>query len=213
MGFPENNLTNSYLFPWYNTVHISTQMSFANVGTANTIVTVKIAGVVRGTYALAPNQSNRVKLVGINSGPVEVYSSGGVPIIASQRVAYSPDGGATWPSYTELMGMPRNQMTDTYYYPWYNTVNTSKQVSFANVGTSNTTVTVKIGGVTQGTYVSGSQPKPEGEVVWHEQWTSGGEEFRWSANHHLGTGSLQSGWRGNLDEICRNAGAACGTVE
>jgi hypothetical protein len=89
MGFPENDLTNSYLFPWYNTVHISTQMSFANVGTANTTVTVKIAGVVRGTYALAPNQSSRVKLVGINSGPVEVYSSGGVPIIASQRVAYS----------------------------------------------------------------------------------------------------------------------------
>jgi hypothetical protein len=128
-------------------------MSFANVGTANTIVTVKIAGVVRGTYSLAPNQSSRIKFVGINSGPVEVYSSGGVPIIASQRVAYSPDGGATWPSYTELMGMPENQMTDTYYYPWYNTVNISKQVSFANVGTSNTTVTVKIGGVTQGTYV------------------------------------------------------------
>jgi|GEM_PF-3545445 len=153
IGFPETQLTDHYVFPWYNSVHISTQMSFANVGATTTDIVVKIGGVIRGTYTLAPNQSRRLKFFDINNGPVEVYSTNGVPIISSQRVAYSPDNGLTWPSYTELMGLPLDKLSDTYYFPWYNTVNQSMQVSFANVGTSSTTVTVTIAGNVQGSYV------------------------------------------------------------
>ena len=150
MGLPSNRLTTSYVMPWYNNAELNTQLRFGNVGTAATIVTVKVGGVVQGNYYLAPNQSTRVSYAGLNSGPVVITSSGGVPIIASERVAYF--NGSSWTNFSELMGLPSNQLTTSYVMPWYNNAELNTQLRFGNVGTANTIVTIKVGGVTQGTY-------------------------------------------------------------
>ena len=150
MGLPANQLTNSYMFPWYNNVDLNAQLRFGNVGTANTTVTVTIGGVVRGTYNLGPNQSTRVSYPGLDSGPVKVSSSGGVPIITSLRVAYH--NGSAWTSFSEMMGLPANKLSNGYLFPWYNNLDLNSQLRFGNVGTADTTVTITIGGVVRGSY-------------------------------------------------------------
>ena len=152
MGLPSNQLTNTYVMPWYNNVDLNSQLRFGNVGSSSTTIKVYVAGVVQGSYTLAPSQSTRISYVGLNNGPVVVQSSGDVPIIASERVAYTPDGGTTWTSFSELMGLPSYQLTTTYVMPWYNNVDLNSQLRFGNVGSSSTTITVYVAGVVQGSY-------------------------------------------------------------
>jgi hypothetical protein len=152
MAMPANRLTTSYVLPWYNNVELNTQLRFGNVGTSPTTVTVTIAGVVKGRYNLMPNQSVRVSYAGLNSGPVKIESSGGVPVIASERVAYTPDAGVTWTDFSELMALPTSQLTTTYWVPLYNNVDFNTQLRFGNVGSAPTTVTVTVGGVVKGSY-------------------------------------------------------------
>jgi hypothetical protein len=119
-------------------------------------VTVTVAGVAQGSYALSPNQSMRVAYAGLNNGPVIVQSTGGVPIIASMRFAYIRSlDPLVVPGFSELMGLPANQLTSTYFFPWYNNVEMNTQLRFANVGRNATTVTVTVGGVVQGSYSLG----------------------------------------------------------
>ena len=152
MGLPQSQLTTTYVMPWYNNVDLNSQLRFGNVGSSSATITVYVAGVAKGSYTLAPSQSTRISYTGLNNGPVVVQSSGGVPIIASERVAYTPDGGTTWTSFSELMGLPSNQLTNTYVMPWYNNVDLNSQLRFGNVGSSSTTITVTVGGVAKGSY-------------------------------------------------------------
>src|SRR6185503_2271267 len=73
--------------------------------------------------------------------------------VASERVAYSPNGGTTWTSYSELMGLPANQLTSSYTFPWYNNLTLNSQLRFGNLGTANTYVKVFVGGNLKGTYL------------------------------------------------------------
>ena len=152
MGLPANQLTTSYMFPWYNNADLNSQLRFANLGSANTTVSVYIGGHLKGSYPLVPNESKRVSYANLDAGPVKIQSSGNVPIIASLRVAYTANGGATWPSFSEMMGLPANKLANSYIFPWYNNIDLNSQIRFANVGTSQTTVTVKVGNQVQGLY-------------------------------------------------------------
>jgi hypothetical protein len=128
MGLPTSKMTNYYHFPFYNNVDHNSQLRFGNVGNTNTTVTVTIGGVAQGTYLLVPNQSARVSLNALDDGPVVIASSGGVPIIASERVAYFD--GTAWTSFSEMMGLPKEQLTSTYLFPWYNNVDLDTQLRF-----------------------------------------------------------------------------------
>ena len=154
MGLPWNLVSTSYTytFPIYNNVDINTQLRFANVGSANTTVTVRIGGVVKGTYNLGPDQGRRVSYAGLNSGPVVIQSSGGVPIIASERAAYYNSSISKWTSFSEMMGLPASQLSTAYLFPWFNNVALNSQLRVGNVGTASTNVTVRVGGVLKGTY-------------------------------------------------------------
>ena len=149
MGFPLNLAGSRYTFPWYNNININTQLRFANVGNTMTTITVKIGGVVWGTYTLAPNQSLRQQYQ-VNSGPVVIESIDGGKIIASERVAYKT--GAVFTSFSEMMGLPDSQLSTAYMFPWYNNINLNSQLRFANMGTSTTVVTVTIDGELKGAY-------------------------------------------------------------
>src|SRR5574339_207896 len=138
----------------FRRVLFRSQLRFGNVGSQPTTVTIKVGGVTQSpTYLLDPNQSARVTLPSVDNGPVEVSSSGGVPIIASQRINLKTH--PTFASYTEIMGFPGASLTDTrYLFPWYNNTaygGLDSQLRFGNAGTLPTTVSIKIGGVTQPT--------------------------------------------------------------
>jgi hypothetical protein len=127
MGLPTSALSTHYSFPVYDNVTYNSQLRFGNVGTTLTNVTVTINGVVQNTYPVAPNQSRRVSFP-LNSGPVVIQSSGGVPIIASLRVAYTPDAGLTWTSFAEMLGLPQSQLSTSYLFPWYNNFDLDTQL-------------------------------------------------------------------------------------
>jgi hypothetical protein len=152
MGLPSGQLTNSYVFPWYNNASLNSQLRFGNVGTIPTTVSVTIGGQPKGNFTLQPNESQRISYAGLDLGPVKVTSSGNVPIIASMRVAYTPNGGVTWTDFSEMMGLPTASLGTHYSFPIYNNVDLNSQMRFGNVGTVNTTVTVTINGVLKGTY-------------------------------------------------------------
>ena len=143
MALPAHQLTNSYLFPWYNNVDLKTQLLLGNVSSSSTTVTVTIAGSVRGSYSLQPHETIRLRYSGLNSGPVKVEGPAGVPFLALEQMIYSPDGIST--SFSELMGLPAEGLDSTYWLPWYNNVDLDSQLRVGNVSSSRATVHIYIG--------------------------------------------------------------------
>ncbi|MEO7839262.1 MAG: PQQ-dependent sugar dehydrogenase [Anaerolineales bacterium] len=123
-----------------------------NIGYQEGLVTVSIANTNMGNSFVSDQTSIRKSYMGVSNGPVRVASTNGIPIVASERVAYSPDGGSTWTSHSEIMGLPASQLTDSYNFPWYNNVDLNSQLRFGNVGNTTTTITVTVGGISQGSY-------------------------------------------------------------
>jgi hypothetical protein len=74
----------------------------------------------------------------------------GVKIIAALRDSWYD--GVTWTSFVQMMGLPKEQLADTYYLPAYNNVSLSGQLRFGNVDTVGTWVRVVIGGEERGRY-------------------------------------------------------------
>jgi hypothetical protein len=110
-------------------------------------VVVGIAGTNWGIYGLAAQKSTRDSYVGVNAGPVQVVSTNAVPFLVAERDACLLNGVVQ--SFSEMMGLPGNQVTDTYYFPWYNNVTMDTQLRFANLGNTSTDITVTIAGVPQ----------------------------------------------------------------
>ena len=82
---------------------------------------------------LAPSQSARDFYAGVDSGPVKVASTDASLIIAALRDAWAVNGVTT--SFSQLMGLPLEQLSDTYVFPGYNNVTLNDQLRIANVDT------------------------------------------------------------------------------
>jgi len=128
MGLPASQVTNHYIFPWYNNGTMNTELRVGNIGTANTTITVKIAGAVVETFHLNQNESARKYYPGVNNGPMEVSSSGNVDIITTHRFAWYANNMYT--SITEMLGLPFGQLTDAYVFSWYNNGTMDTQLRF-----------------------------------------------------------------------------------
>jgi bacillolysin len=144
MALPNSQLDTTYWLPWYNNVGLDTQLRIANVSTSNATVQVYIGGqeMAGSPFTLAPGASTRLSLAGIDRGPVKIVSNQN--IVAAERLIYRVNGVNT--SFTEMMALPNNQLSTTYWLPWYNNVGLDTQLRIANLGTSNATVHVYIGG-------------------------------------------------------------------
>ena len=151
MGLPSTQLSDTYYFPAYNNVTLNEQVRFGNVDTVDTNVTVTIGTTVFGPYLVHPNQQLRFNYAGVDSGPVKVQSSGGAKITAAIRDAWFTANAVE--SFSQLMGLPAGQLSNTYYFPSYNNVTLNEQLRFGNVGNADTNVTVKIGTATFGPYL------------------------------------------------------------
>ena len=103
-----------------------------------------MGGTRKGSSLLTPQQSAQRSFPGVNSGPVKMVNTGPTSLMASERVIYKVNGVDT--SLTEMMAMPNSQLNTTYWLPWYNNVDLSTQLRFANVSAAPATVNVTIGG-------------------------------------------------------------------
>ena len=103
-----------------------------------------IGGNQQGNHLLEKGQALQKSYAAINNGPVNMISTTTNPIVGSEAVIYSPNGRGQ--SFSEMMGLPNNQLDKTYWLPWYNNVDLDTQLRIANVSGSSATVRVFIGG-------------------------------------------------------------------
>jgi len=106
------------------------------------------------TVALGGNVSHNY---GLNGGPVEVRSTNGQNIFASERALYGN-------SFAETLGIPHNQLTTKYWFPWYDGqyMQTWISVGAPSTNTQSAAVDIYIGGVKMN--VSSYQIAPGGQV-------------------------------------------------
>ena len=128
MGLPKEALSDTYILPAYNNLTLDGQLRIGNVDTIATTVTVKIAGVVRGNYNLNPSASVRPAYA-LDAGPVEVSTSNGAKIIVAIRDAWKLNGQVL--SFVQMMGLPQEALSTTYWFPAYNNLTLDGQLRFA----------------------------------------------------------------------------------
>jgi hypothetical protein len=138
MGLPVEQLSKEYLFPYYNNVAMDSQLRVSNLGGTNTTITVYLGTTQIDQYSLAAGGATRKNYTGRNSGPLRVTSSAS-DILATTRVVYNKN------SYSEILGLPVEQMAKEYLFPYYNNVAMDSQLRVSNVGGAKTTITVYLG--------------------------------------------------------------------
>jgi hypothetical protein len=153
LGYPANQFTTEYWFPWYDDVNMTNNILVGNTSSSQSAsVQIFIGGALKGTYTIPPNGVIQPRYIGQIGGPVQVRSANGVNIVASQKSVSGPKK-----SYSEVMGYPFNQFATTYWFPWYDhgypSVIGSNMRTWILVGnpstTQSATVQIYIGGVLQ----------------------------------------------------------------
>ena len=114
-----------------------------NAFITNTNVTV--GGDLKGRYFVPETGGLRRSFINLSAGPVEIENVAGNQLIAAERVIYRVNGVNT--SFSEMMGLPDNQLDNVYWLPWYNNKSLNTQLRIGNVSNTNATVHVTIGGV------------------------------------------------------------------
>ena len=159
MGLPVENVSNIYVMPRYdysNPTRLYNTLLIANLDGVPRDITVKIGGpggtwLVNETFQLNASSSVYKRYNGIAGGPVIVSSVDGAKIIASLYELRRDPNYAGWNGQSEMMGLPWEQLSDTYLIPQYfgaaNPATLDARIFIANADTVARNVTVKIGGV------------------------------------------------------------------
>jgi hypothetical protein len=126
----------------YNITFVSADLSI--VDTTTSILDVYIAGSLKQSHPLNPTSSTRASYAGVDAGPVQVVGMNSALFTASERVIFKFNGVAT--SFSELMGLPNNQVHNVYWLPWYDNKTMSTQLRLANVSATTATIRISIGG-------------------------------------------------------------------
>ncbi|HKY53438.1 MAG TPA: hypothetical protein VJM08_03990, partial [Anaerolineales bacterium] len=162
MGLPVEQLSNEYWFPWYNNATASMDQGFriANVSTTESnTVEVWVGNSKLDAISLPPGGSTRVGYT-VDNGPARIVcitctNTGSDKIIAALRVIWKEPGFRA--SYSEMMGLPKEQLSTEYWFPWYNntdTISMDQGFRIANVDTSPHIVKVFVGATQIGTDIS-----------------------------------------------------------
>ena len=126
MGYPGNQLTTDY---WFTTLDDAGMVTFLVIGNPDTTQTALVDVYIAGTkinatpYSIAPG-ARIYPRYGIDSGPVHVVSTNGVPVFASERSKYLS-------SFNEVMGFPGNKLTTEYWFTTYDGIGMTTNLMFA----------------------------------------------------------------------------------
>jgi hypothetical protein len=116
MGFPANQFTTEYWFPWYDSVNMNSIVKVGNTSSSLTAnVDIYIGTTKMGSYTVLPNQTISQAYAGIVNGPVRVVATNGIDIVTSQWTLSGPSNNI----FNETMGYPFDQFTTEYWFPWY----------------------------------------------------------------------------------------------
>jgi hypothetical protein len=114
-----------------------------DTNSADAQVDIYIGGVKVNTspYVLAPGKQVSPSFAGTFDGPVEVVSTNGQDILVSERQIYGS-------SFTETLGMPADQLTTDYWFPWYDGMTMSTWISIGapDTNSAGAQVDIYIGG-------------------------------------------------------------------
>jgi hypothetical protein len=155
MGYPTNQLTTEYWFPWYDNISMDTWILVGNPTTTTAAVDVYVGGIKKSSHSI-PAGGRVTPRFNLQTGPVRVVSTNGVKILSSERTLYK---GA----FNEVMGYAANQFTTEYWFPWYDNLSMDTWILVGNPSpTSTAAVDIYIGGVKKGTYTiaKGGQVTP-----------------------------------------------------
>jgi hypothetical protein len=152
MGLPTQQLSTEYWFPWYNNAAPASMdqgFRIANVNPSSAAIQVWVGSTLLDSFTLNPNASVR-KGYNIDNGPIKILCTdctGSEKIIAAMRVIWREPAQRF--SYSEMMGLPKEQLSDEYWFPWYNNAMPSSMdqgFRIANVSlTESNTVEVWVG--------------------------------------------------------------------
>jgi hypothetical protein len=100
-----------------------------------------IAGSLKGNYGIRDQTARRFTYAGFSGGPVRVVNTESQPVVSSLRLLYNNK------TFSELMGVPTDQLSNDYWLPYYaNISGTDTQIRFTNTHeTLSTTVNVYLG--------------------------------------------------------------------
>jgi hypothetical protein len=150
MGYPADQFTTEYWFPWYDNSSMYTWILVGNPSTTSSaVVDIYIGGVKRNSYVIPKGGQITPRFNVMPTGPVRVVSTNGVKIFTSERTVAGD-------SFNEVMGYPASQFTSEYWYPWYDNVSMATWVLVGNPTTSTAKVDIYVGGVKQGSYTIGA---------------------------------------------------------
>jgi hypothetical protein len=162
-GYPVNQFTNEYWFPYYDHGYpnvtgnkMRTWILVGNPSSTQTAeVEIRIGGVLKSnpdtgltTFSIPPGANITPRWIGLVGGPVQVKSTNGVDIFASERVFTVP-----YNSFNEVMGYPSSQFTTEYWFPWYDTVYMNTYLLVGNTSsTQSANVDIYVGTTKYGPY-------------------------------------------------------------
>ncbi|HKY53104.1 MAG TPA: cellulase family glycosylhydrolase, partial [Anaerolineales bacterium] len=117
-----------------------------NVASGCADIDVLIAGSNVGSYGVTPGKSLREGYPGLDNGPAKIDSMNRIDIISALRVIWREPGLRT--SYSEMMGLPTEQLSTEYWFPWYNNTDAlsmDQGFRIANLDTTQHTIRVFVG--------------------------------------------------------------------
>jgi len=166
MGYPADQFTTEYWFPWYDSVNMDTYLLVGNTSAVtNAEVDIYIGENLMGSYVIAPYDTLKQSYPGVVAGPVRVVSTNAIDIVTSEFTLSGTEN-----SFNEVMGYPADQFTTEYWFPYYDhgypSVGGSNMRTWVLVGNPDDTLTanveIYIGGVLKwsGTILPGANVTP-----------------------------------------------------
>jgi len=132
MGVPLKRIGTSYMFTWYDSKTMIADIMVGNSSVYDSAnVSIYIAGNLIESFTINPLKTVTKRYSNIQNGPVKVISTNGVPIVTSERVQYKNSTAASYTGFNELMGFPEGDLSDEYWFTWYDN---STMVNWVLVG-------------------------------------------------------------------------------
>ena len=139
-----------YWFPWYDNIYMTTWVLVGNpaTNTAHTEIYVGDMSTPKSTHDIPPGGRVTPQYAGLMDGPVRVVSTNGVKVFTSERVHFADNT-----SFNEVMGVPTEQLSTEYWFPWYDNIYMTTWVLVGNPSQTETAeVDIYIAGVKRGSY-------------------------------------------------------------
>ncbi|HEY5984310.1 MAG TPA: M4 family metallopeptidase, partial [Anaerolineales bacterium] len=121
-----------------NTPTPTSTPTFTATATAQTLppdnaIEVLVGGASMGTYLMPPGSVQQLTYPGLQDGPVQVLSTNAQALVTSERGFWG-----TYSTFNEVMGYPDNQLTNHYWFPWYDMINMTTWILVGNPSSSQT---------------------------------------------------------------------------